>query len=299
MDESPALRPERRVRPRLWLHAGLLVATFLTATMAGSWFWEGGFDGASSWRALVDVARLAHGVTYASLLLLILGAHEMGHYLACRAYGVPATLPFFIPGPPMLVGTLGAVIRIRGAIPSRRALFDIAAAGPIAGFVVALPLLIVGVARAIELPPGLASQGELGSPLGSWIFERLLHGDAPLQIGSIYGAAWVGMLVTSMNLFPVGQLDGGHALFAVAPRAHRIVSWITIAALAVHVVLQTVIHRAPSAYTLWLLILLVLRGRHPRLLDEGDRLGSGRIALAVVLALIFIVTFVPTPLVLD
>lgn len=268
--------------------------------MAGSWVWEGTLDLDASWRALVDVSRLAHGVTYASLLLLILGAHEMGHYFACRYYGVPATLPFFIPGPPMLIGTLGAVIRIRGAIPSRRALFDIAAAGPIAGFLVALPLLILGVASATVLPETKDLHGlALGPPLSSWFFEHLLHGDAPLQVGSVYGAAWVGMLVTSMNLFPVGQLDGGHALFAISPSAHRLVSWATIGALAVLVGAQTVVLRTPSAYSLWLVILLVLRGRHPRLLDETEDLGPGRTALAVVLAVIFILSFIPAPLLLD
>ena len=287
-------------RPRLWLHMGLLIDTFLTATMAGSWIWEGTLDLDASWGALVDVSRLAHGVTYASLLLLILGAHEMGHYIACRYYGVPATLPFFIPGPPMLIGTLGAVIRIRGAIPSRRALFDIAAAGPIAGFLVALPLLILGVANATVLPLTKDLHGlALGPPLSSWFLEHLLHGDAPLQVGSIYGAAWVGMLVTSMNLFPVGQLDGGHALFAISPRAHRVVSWATIGGLAVLVVAQSVAHRTPSAYSLWLVILLGLRGRHPRLIDESEQLGPGRLAFAFALAVIFALSFIPSPLLLD
>jgi membrane-associated protease RseP (regulator of RpoE activity) len=290
----------RGARPRLWLHIGLLIATFLTATLAGSWIWEGTFDLDASWSALVDVSRLAQGVPYAALLLLILGAHEMGHYLACRFYRVPATLPFFIPGPPMLIGTLGAVIRIRGAIPSRKALFDIAAAGPIAGFVVALPLLIVGVARATELPVTKEPHGlALGPPLVSWLFEHLMHGNAPLQVGSVYGAAWVGLLVTSMNLFPVGQLDGGHALFSISPKAHRIASFATIGVLAILVVAQSFVQKSPSAYSLWLLILLGLRDRHPRLIDESEPLGRGRLALAVALAVIFVLTFIPTPILLD
>ena len=318
MDDSPAAPPAstdgfplefearrvlalpRRERPRLWLHGGLLFATFLTATMAGSWIWEGTLDLDASWSALVDVSRLAHGVPYAALLLLILGAHEMGHYIACRHYRVPATLPFFIPGPPMLIGTLGAVIRIRGAIPSRKALFDIAAAGPIAGFLVALPLLVLGVVNANVLKAPADLHGlALGPPLCSWLFEHLFHGDAPLQVGSVYGAAWVGMLVTSMNLFPVGQLDGGHALFAMSPRAHRIVSWTTIGGLAMLVVAQSIIQRTPSAYSLWLVILLGLRDRHPRLVDESESLGPVRLALAIGLALIFVLTFIPQPILLD
>lgn len=286
-------------RPKLWLHAGLFLATFLTATMAGSWAWEGTGDLNLTWRELVDVSRLSHGLTYASLLLLILGAHEMGHYLACRYYGVPATPPFFIPGPPMLIGTLGAVIRIRGAIPSRKALFDIAAAGPIAGFVVALPLLVLGVATATVLPEAREFHGvSLGPPLISWLVERMLYGDATILVGSVYGAAWVGMLITSMNLFPVGQLDGGHALFALSPRAHRIGSFATIAALAVLVVVQSIVQRAPSAYSLWLFVLLWLRDRHPRLLDESEPPGAGRLALGVALAVIFVLSFIVTPLML-
>ena len=287
-------------RPKLWLHAGLFLATFLTATMAGSWAWEGTFDLTLPWSELVDVARLAHGVTYASLLLLILGAHEMGHYVACRRYGVPATPPFFIPGPPMLIGTLGAVIRIRGMIPSRKALFDIAAAGPIAGFVIALPLLGLGIANATVVPETAELHGAaLGPPLASWLLERWFYGGATIHFGSIYGAAWVGMLITSMNLFPVGQLDGGHALFAISPKAHRIGSFATIFALAALVLVQSIVHRAPSAYSLWLVVLIWLRDRHPRLIDETEPLGAGRRVLGVALAMIFVLSFIVTPLILD
>lgn len=287
-------------KTRLWLHIGLLVATFVTTSIAGSWIWEGTLDLDAPWGDLLAVSRIAHGITYASLLLLILGAHEMGHYLACRFYRVSATLPFFIPGPPMLIGTFGAVIRIRGSIPSRRALFDIAAAGPIAGFVVALPILFLGVARAAELPAGVDSHGlGLGPPLLSTLFERLLHGAADLQVGSLYGAAWVGMLVTSMNLFPVGQLDGGHALFAISPKAHRIVSWVTIVTVAAWVIEQSFALGTLSAYTIWLIILLLMRTRHPRLQSEGEPLGGVRIALALLLVAIFVLSFIPTPIVIN
>lgn len=289
--------PERR--PRWGLHLTLFGATFATAVMAGSWFWEGTLDPNGSWAENLAASRLAQGIPYAVLLLAILLAHELGHYVACRRYGVPATLPFFIPGIPMLVGTFGAVIRIKGRIPSRKALFDIAAAGPIAGFVVAVPVMVVGVLRAIEIPPDPAARGSLGPPLLSTILEHLFHGSADIRVNGIYGAAWVGMLVTSMNLFPVGQLDGGHAVFALSPRAHRIVSWCTIAAVGALVASQTVLLASVSSYTLWLVILLVLRGRHPRLGDEQAPLDRGRVALAVLLALIFVLTFIPVPISLD
>ena len=159
----------------------------------------------------------------------------------------------------MLIGTLGAVIRIRGAIPSRKALFDIAAAGPIAGFVLALPLLAWGLATATVLPESTDLHGaSLGPPLSSWILERWLYGDATIQVGSIYGAAWVGMLITSMNLFPVGQLDGGHALFAISPKAHRKAAFATIAAVADSGRRPEHRHRSPSAYSLWLVVLFGL-----------------------------------------
>ena len=300
LDDSPAAPPglpERR--PRWGWHLTLFGATTVTAVMAGSWFWEGSLEPAASWADNLAPARLAQGLPYALLLLAILLAHEMGHYVACRRYGVPATLPYFIPGIPMLVGTFGAVIRIKGRIPSRKALFDIAAAGPIAGFVVAVPVMVLGVMRAVEIPPEPATGGSLGPPLLSTILEHLFHGSADIRVNGIYGAAWVGMLVTSMNLFPVGQLDGGHAVFAVSPRAHRIVSWCTILAVGALVAAQTFFLASVSSYTLWLVILLVLRGRHPRLEDEGAPLGRTRVAVAMALALIFVLTFIPVPISFD
>lgn len=295
----PLLVPPPAPRIRWRLHAGLLAATFVTATMAGSWFWKGSLVWDGTWATALEnlsPSRLVPGIPYALLLLAILGAHEMGHYIACRRYRVPATLPFFIPGIPMPIGTFGAVIRIRGQIPDRAALFDIAAAGPIAGFLVALPILIYGVATATVVPAGAFDGGlTLGPPLLSWLLERALYGGANLQVGSAYGAAWVGMLVTSMNLFPVGQLDGGHAVFALSSRAHRVLSWCTIAALAVLVAFQSLVMGMLSAYTLWLVALLLLRDRHPRLADETAPLGRRRAAVAVLLAIVFLLSTIPLP----
>jgi membrane-associated protease RseP (regulator of RpoE activity) len=268
----------------------LLAATFVTLTMAGSWFWSGA-------EISLSPGVLVRGLLYAVLVVLILGAHEMGHYVACRSYGVRATLPYFIPGLPFPIGTFGAVIRIKSQIPSRRALFDIAAAGPIAGFAIALPVLAIGLALAHPTPEVAEPHGVfIGSPLVSWLFTQALHGGANLQVGSIYGAAWVGMLVTSLNLLPVGQLDGGHAVFAVSPRLHRIVSWVSIAAFAVFVGAQAILEHTVSGYALWLVILLLLRGRHPRLVDEVTPLDPRRTAVALGLALMLVLTFIPIPL---
>jgi membrane-associated protease RseP (regulator of RpoE activity) len=284
-------------RPRLWIHVVLLAGTALTATVFGSWFWTESFDEFGELWQRPDLAL--EGLPYAFWLLAILGAHEMGHYLACRRYGIQATLPYFLPGLPPL-GTFGAVIRIRSVIPDRRALFDIAAAGPIAGFAVGLPVLLVGLSRAIPVstPP---EEGEMlvGAPLVSTLLSPFLLPEGEVfRPGALYGAAWVGMLVTSMNLFPVGQLDGGHAAYAISPRLHRALARLTLLFLFVLVISQVLFLRTIPAYTLWFAVLLFMRDRHPRLADEVRPLGGGRKAIAILLALIFLATFIPIPILL-
>lgn len=271
------------------LHLSLLLLTFATATFAGGFFWGGSATllGPEVWRL---------GLPYSIPLLAILGAHEMGHYLACRRYGIRATLPFFLPGIPP-VGTFGALIRIRAPIPNRRALFDVAAAGPIAGFAVALPVLVAGILTAEPSAVPLHEAGTLvlGPPILSSLLSSWIWDDADLLVGPLYGAAWVGMLVTSMNLFPVGQLDGGHAAYAISRKLHRVLSWGTLGALLAFVVASAVYDSSLSGYALWLLILAFLRDRHPRLLDESVPLGGWRLAIAVGLALLFVLSFIPVP----
>jgi membrane-associated protease RseP (regulator of RpoE activity) len=179
-------------------------------------------------------ARLLLGIPFSLTLLFILLAHEMGHYLFCRYYGVRATLPFFLPAP-TLIGTLGAVIRIKSPIRSRAALFDIGIAGPIAGFVAAVATLFVALllskaAAATMARPDL----ELGYPLifhvvHHWLPDRIaLIPLSRLSLHPIAVAAWVGMFATALNLLPSGQLDGGHMVYALWPQAHRWVSWIVV-----------------------------------------------------------------------
>jgi membrane-associated protease RseP (regulator of RpoE activity) len=297
----PALRAAVRRRPAgPALHLALFVLTLLTLAFSGGVYWEGLGGHARSFLDLFHPAFLAHtiaaGLPYALCVLAILGCHEMGHYLACRWYGIPATLPFFIPGPP-LVGTFGAVIRIRGRIPDRRALFDVAAAGPLAGFVVAVPIVAVGLWRAqVWNPDDVAAGSErLGEPLVMVLLAWALGKDGILQVNSWIGAGWVGMLVTSLNLFPVGQLDGGHAAYAVSRRLHRVLSLATPALVFGLVIAQVWRGQVPS-YVVWLLVLLWMRARHPVLLDETTPLGPGRRWLACVLALIFALTFIFTPI---
>ncbi len=287
-------------KQRWWLHAGLLAMTAYTMTVAGS-FNEGALDldrvGSlrGLLRAIVDPHVLAAGVPFAICLLAILFSHEMGHYLACRHYGIPASLPFFLPGP-TLFGTFGAVIRIRGVIPNRRALFDVAAAGPLAGAAVAIPVLVWGLRSATPvigpLPPGTPT---LGSPVLSMILERAMYGQAELRVGSIYLAGWFGMLVTSLNLLPVGQLDGGHAVYSVSRGAHRRASRLTILGAIALVILQWLLYGSFSPYTVWCVVLLLMWDRHPRLVDEWTPLDPSRRLVALALLVLFAFSFIPFP----
>jgi len=296
-------RPRRvrrrfRIGPRGQLL--LLVLTLVSLAFAGGLQWEGvGVeDHPLEWFSPTGLFQiLSAGWVYAFWVFMILGCHEMGHYLACRYYRIPATLPFFVPGPPPL-GSFGAVIRIRGVIPDRKALFDVAAAGPLAGFAVALPVLLVGLLRAEPMvpPPDQAETLFLGPPLLVVALRALLlPADGVLNVGSLFGAGWVGMLVTSLNLFPVGQLDGGHAAYAVSRRLHRVLARLTLVSMALLLFFHGYYLRQFPAYLLWFLILLWMRDRHPRLMNETTPLGKGRLLVALLLALVFLSAFIPIP----
>jgi membrane-associated protease RseP (regulator of RpoE activity) len=237
-------------------------------------------------------ARLAIG------LLAILVAHEMGHYVAARRYGVDVTLPFFLPFPVpgmSLVGTLGAFIRIRSPIPNRRALFDIGVAGPLAGFLVCLPVLWLGIREATVEPLDRQAEGLfLGEPLIFDWLTRWIHGSVPadhtLLMGPLGLAAWFGLLVTALNLMPIGQLDGGHATYALLRgRAHgisRIASWVCVA----------LVYFGPS-WILWAILMRVLGRPHPRTLDDDEPVGRARVVVGLASLVVFVLCFVPDPIV--
>jgi membrane-associated protease RseP (regulator of RpoE activity) len=244
--------------------------------------------------------HLLLGLPFSLTLMLILLAHEMGHYLFCVRYGVSATLPFFIPFP-TLIGTLGAFIRIKSPLRSRAVLFDIGIAGPIAGFAVALVVLIFSLGFSRVAPVGaLPPDIQLGYPLIFHVVRRSLValGYAPrlagvplnrLYLHPMAIAAWVGMFATSLNLLPGGQLDGGHIVFAISPRAHKTISRITILAL---------IPLAVYFWTGWLVwaVLLRLSGmRHPSVPFWPD-ISTGRRWLAVCALLMLVLTFFYIPL---
>ena len=228
----------------------------------------------------------------------ILTAHEFGHYFAARFYRVPASLPFFIPAP-FIFGTMGAIIRMSPLIPNRKALFDIAAAGPLAGVVLAIPISFVGIAMSEQVPLAdlqtATGQGQiqLGDPLLFQAFERIHFGATDdhvvLMLNDIGFAGWVGLFVTALNLLPVGQLDGGHVSHAVFGRRSGIVSWAGFGVMGLVCILI-------SPQFLLILLLLFLSGiRHRPTMNDAIPLGRVRRRLAILLLVLFVVCFTPTP----
>ncbi|MEP7273974.1 MAG: site-2 protease family protein [Acidobacteriota bacterium] len=272
---------------RLVLHVFLLGLTVLTTTTMGTLLFLGGENSA-----------IASGLLFSFTLLVILASHEMGHYIACRWYRVRATLPYFIPAP-LGIGTFGAFIKIKSPIPGRRALFDIGIAGPLAGFVFAVPAALIAHYYAATAP--LVEPAEdyiiFHSPLLFQLLERLLHVPVSIELNPIWFASWVGLLMTSLNLLPVGQLDGGHVTYALF--GHRAQKWIAraiyaaVVGLAVHAVLR-------QGWLGWVvyavLLTLVLRVGHPPVLDENESLGIWRKVIAVIGLLVFVVCFLPMPI---
>ena len=285
--EEPSPRPARRP-----IHLLLFLLTLLSTTVVGVVL-----SGPEpfSFELLLRILRTPRtwgaGLPYSLAALFILGCHEMGHYVACRLYRIDSSLPYFLPGP-NLFGTFGAVIRIRAPFPTRRALFDVGIAGPIAGFVALLPILVYGLARSTVVPIA-PSPGDVGlSPclLLSLLYPLFFQPPEGMTISfhPLFVAAWLGLFATSLNLLPIGQLDGGHVLYALSARVHAFVSRAGIAVLVVYGLLFGGYH---------LVVFGVLFGilgiRHPRPLDEIEPLGGGRIAVAVFGLLLFVLTFFP------
>ena len=242
---------------------------------------------------------LVEGATFSVSLLAILFSHEMGHYLACRYYKVNATPPYFIPAPPLfLAGTFGAFIKIRSAIPSRRALFDIGLAGPLAGFVVALPIAVIGVLTSgTPLPPGNHWM-LFNDPLLIRLISKLvgIPLDPNTPTNPYYMAAWIGLLVTSLNLMPVGQLDGGHGTFSVfGPRAHRIIGRVAFISMAALAFLGFWWHGSPSGFLYAVLLAIMMKVPHPQP-AVMEPLGTKRIVIAIVTLIVFVLCFLPFPI---
>jgi membrane-associated protease RseP (regulator of RpoE activity) len=289
-----------RPRHRYWLHALLLVATLLSTTIVGAGmarsfaqnrpidFGESLMGYLRMWH---DPSYLLPGLPFSLTLLAILLAHEFGHFLTARYYLVDVSLPFFIPFP-SLIGTMGAFIRIRSAILSKRVLFDIGIAGPLAGFVALVSPLVAGMALS-KVVPGIGRSGELvfGTPLilrlMEWVrFPGVAVGD--IYLHPVARAAWVGLLATALNLLPIGQLDGGHILYAFLGERTRYLSRVFIFILVLMGVFIA------YSWLFWAALLFFFGMRHPAIVDPHP-LGRFRTWLAVVALAILILSFTMAP----
>jgi membrane-associated protease RseP (regulator of RpoE activity) len=305
-----AVAPRRPPR-RLFLRAAVLfVLTFVATTTLGPVMVQ--LSRTDLARTLVDpdysavltpavvagvwgnAVWLRVGLAFALPALFILFCHEMGHYVACRIYRIPCTPPFFLPAP-VNFGTFGAFIRIKVPIHNKRQLFDVGIAGPIAGFVALVPFLLYGIAHSQpamttrsgleRLVPGRC----LAIELATWMFHGRLPAGAYLNLHPVALAAWFGLFATALNLLPLGQLDGGHILYAAAGALQRRLAlpfWLALALLGYYWL----------GWLLWCGIVLVIGLRHPPVHDEAIPLDRGRRALAWVALLLFVLSFMPVPI---
>lgn len=296
----PVLLAPPRPRPRMWRHLILFLLTVATTMFVGAEHFAAFYiDFGRRALDLTTAQFILNGLWYSVSILAILGAHEFGHYYACKRYHVEASLPYFLPAPLPLTGTLGAFIRIRQTIPGKRELFDIGIAGPIAGFLVAIPVLLVGMSlsRVTELPANTQGFVELGEPLlfrgVAWLFFGTPPDGYSINMHPMAFAAWFGLLATALNLFPIGQLDGGHISYAVLGPKSTLVTLGTVVAL----IGLTFMSNSWLVWTVLTVVMLVAFGpRHPRTVDEDIPLNRTRLWLAAAALLMFILCFTPAPL---
>jgi membrane-associated protease RseP (regulator of RpoE activity) len=311
---------ERAVAKRAWLNGVLLALTLISTFGMGlllslSFVYPDspapGSERQPSLESILEPRILLLAGLYAAVLLIILAGHEIGHYLTCRHYGIDASLPYFIPGPNLL-GTFGAFIRIRSPVDSKRQWFDIGAAGPLAGFLLTLPALFIGLAYS-KVVPLAAAEGalNLGEPLlfklGSALVLKHVPAGSDIMLHPVAFAGWAGLLVTAINLLPLGQLDGGHVAYALFGRRKRYVSsaviggfialgvflsyyWLFWGLLGLLFVLVVRLKRPERLYR------MASRLRHPQTFDEAIPLDRGRRCVGALIILIFILSFMPAPI---
>lgn len=294
---------------KLWVQITLLLATIASTTFTGACHYysfsidfsrmSGDAARQLAGPTLSDPMFYVHGLWYSLTILAILGVHEMGHYIACLRYDVDATRPYFLPAPLPLTGTLGAFIRIKSRIPNKIALFDIGIAGPLAGFVIAVPALFAGLmlSRVDRLPEDSSSLIALGEPLLFRFAAWLVWGDVgegySINMHPMALAAWFGLLATALNLFPIGQLDGGHISYAVLGHRATVVTLIMVGV----AVGLTFVSSSWIAWTILLVVMLVMMGpRHPPTLDDYQQLDTKRLILAAVAMIILVLCFTPAPI---
>jgi membrane-associated protease RseP (regulator of RpoE activity) len=281
-------------QPIPWLNIGLFFLTILSTLCAGA-MWEGihwfAHPGIFISNPMLIISR---GFPFSFSLLAILLCHESGHYITSRIHGVNVSLPYFIPAP-TLIGTLGAVIRSRSAFMNRKQLLDVGASGPLAGIVIAIIVYSIGIhnSRILPLPPtGTHDLMVFGDSLLGKLIIYLTKGPIPqgmiVHKNSVAFAGWVGLLVTMLNLLPIGQLDGGHIIYALFGRKQIYLANIILIGLLV-------LSFWWLGWAIWLVLAILMKPAHPPTLMDEEALGSGRRLIGYISIAVFILCFVPVP----
>ncbi len=241
-----------------------------------------------------DARHAVNGLSYSCAIMVILLAHEMGHYVMSRSYGIPSTLPYFIPFPLPPFGTFGAIIKMKGIVINKKALFDVGVAGPLSSFILSVPCLYFGMrlSEVVTTTPGTA-EARLGEPLVLKLIQRMTIGELPptqdVLLHPLGYAGWVGLFVTALNLLPVGQLDGGHVVYAVFGQKSK---WAFIGSILALIFLA--LYYNPGWLAL-ILLLLIFGMRHPQPFDAETPLDRPRKLLAFVMLIVFVLSFTPAP----
>jgi len=292
-------KPKRKEKP-IWVNIILMIAVIITTVLTGSILYQGYFD---IWSMPDPMSILTFdnlffgGLLFALPLMSILFVHEMGHYLISKKHNIATSFPFFIPVPPILpyfnIGTFGAIISSREPMPNKKALFDVGFAGPLAGFLVAIPVTIIGIATA-EIVPQVSLEGlptgttVFGSSLLIDVLVRLIHNlpqNLTVDMNPVLFAGWVGLLITSINLLPAGQLDGGHIFRAVLGKNQKYIAWAAIIVMI---------------FTGWwffaLFIMFAIGTQHPPPLNDDTKLDLKRKLIFVLAVAILLLCFIPYPI---
>ncbi len=284
-DQSPsAYFIENKKRSIPYVNLLLFIATLLTTLIAGAM--QQGVN------LLENPLSIWKGIPFSFTLLLILGTHEFGHYLMSRKHHVDVTLPYFIPAP-SFIGTFGAVIKMKSPMYDRRTLLDVGAAGPLAGMIVAVPVLVIGLALSDVVPSAGAQGIRLGSCILFSVLNWIVHGFMPenssLLLHPVAFSGWIGLLVTSLNLIPVGQLDGGHIAYAIFGSKQGIVARIFMAVLLLLGLVGW------TGWLVWFALLLFIGIHHPPVVYDWIPLDKKRKVVGWITLVVFIVTFMPVP----
>ncbi len=277
--------PPRRLRPpRRWINLVLFLATIGSTLLVGTM--QAGHNP-------FNLLNLVHGIPFSLSIILILGSHELGHYFTARRLGVDATLPYFLPVPHPMTGTMGAFIKIRSPVPSKGALVKVGVSGPLVGFLVAIPVTVIGLSLSRTVTVHESAGGiQLGSSLIFWLLSFLRFGSLPagvdVMLHPVAFAGWLGFFITALNLLPVGQLDGGHVAYAVLGKYRKAFNWVVLGCLLLMGFFWL-------GWPFWAVMIAVFGLRHPPPLDDITTLGRTEKLLALAGLVLFVLTFMPAP----